>query len=172
MNDALSNQRLAPLYPLMISKVNAAANVLAGEAIFCRIAEGLRTYALSDADFALGRTVLTKPDGSHQGIVTEARGGFCWHNFGMAVDCYPFLHGTSGLLNWDPSSAQFQAMVTAMKAQGLAWGGDWHSIKDNPHFQLSEIPATPTDADRAAFAAGGIEAVWKLLDAQMDAIRA
>jgi hypothetical protein len=51
-------------------------------------------------------------------------------------------------------------MVSALEAQDLTWGGSWKSIPDAPHFQLSNVPVTPTDADRAAFAAGGLAAVW------------
>ena len=80
----------------------------------------------------------------------------------MAVDCYPFTHGDAGALDWNPQDAEFQEMVQQMKAQGLVWGGDWHSIKDYPHFQLANIPASPGPADRAAFARGGVQAVWKL----------
>lgn len=32
--------------------------------------------------------------------------------------------------------ASFKKIVTAMKAQGFKWGGDFKSFKDNPHFEL------------------------------------
>jgi peptidoglycan L-alanyl-D-glutamate endopeptidase CwlK len=148
MTDPVSNIRLALVHPDLARRVNLAADVLQGQGRYFRVAQGLRTYAEQDALF---RQV------PH---VTKACGGWSNHNFGMAVDCYPFLNGSSGDLNWAPHSAEFQAMVTALKDQGLVWGGDWHSIVDPPHFQLAGVPVTPTDADRAAFAAGGLDAVW------------
>lgn len=148
MIDSISNTRLALVHPDLARLVNAAADVLAGQGIGFRVAQGLRTYAEQDALFAQ----IPK--------VTNARGGWSNHNFGQAVDCYPFLAGSSGALDWNSCSPRFQKMVAALKDQGLAWGGDWHSIVDPPHFQLANVPVTPTDADRAAFAAGGLAAVW------------
>jgi hypothetical protein len=148
MIDTVSNQRLALVHPDLARRVNAAAEQLAGQGIYFRVAQALRTYAEQDALFAQ----IPK--------VTNARGGWSNHNFGCAVDCYPFLAGSSGDLNWASHSAQFQAMVAALKAQGLVWGGDWYSIVDPPHFQLAGVPVTPTEADRAAFQRGGLAAVW------------
>jgi peptidoglycan L-alanyl-D-glutamate endopeptidase CwlK len=153
VNDAISNQRLAACHPALIAKVNAAANLLAMEGQYFRVAQALRTYAQQQALYEQGRE-------TPGAIVTNAQAGYSNHNFGCAVDCYPFLSGTTGELSWDAESAQFQQMVRALKSQGLVWGGDWKSIKDPPHFQLAEVPVTPTDADRAAFASGGLEAVW------------
>lgn len=155
MNDAISNQRLALLHPKLVVAVNTAANLLAAQGTYFRVAQGLRTYAEQDALYAQGRTIP-----GH--IVTNAKGGYSNHNFGCAVDVYPFLSGATGELNWNAKSPQFASMVTALKAQGLAWGGDWKSIPDYPHFQLENVPVTPTDADRAEFAKGGLEAVWAM----------
>ena len=147
MNDAISNQRLAPCNPTLISRVNAAANLLAMEGIYFRVDDALRTYAEQDAEFAKGPAF------------TRARGGYSSHNFGMAVDCVPFLSGTMGALDWNPKDAKFVAMVAAMKKSGLQWGGDWKTMPgDFDHFYIG--PATPSDADRAAFATGGLPAVW------------
>ncbi len=151
--DPVSEQRLALVHPDLARRVHAAMDVLAQHSTFFRVAQGLRTFAEQDALYAQGRTAP-----GH--VVTNARGGWSNHNFGCAVDCYPFLQGRSGDVNFNPSSAQFQAMVAALKAQGLAWGGDWHDPFDPPHFQLAHVPVTPTDADRAAFVRGGLKAVW------------
>lgn len=159
--EPLSEQRLAPLPSEFANAVRAAHDALvAATGNGFRVAEGARSAAQSDADYALGRTILTKPDGSPQGIVTDAPGGHSWHNFNLAVDCYPFTHGDAGALDWNPKDAEFQAMVRALQAQGLVWGGCWHSMPDAPHFQSPKVPVSPTDADRAAFATGGIAAVW------------
>ncbi len=151
--DPVSEQRLALVHPDLARRVHAALDALAQHGTFFRVAQGLRTFAEQDALYAQGRTAA-----GH--VVTNARGGWSNHNFGCAVDCYPFLQGRSGDVNFNPSSVQFQAMVVALKAQGLAWGGDWHDPVDPPHFQLAHVPVTPTDADRAAFVRGGLKAVW------------
>jgi peptidoglycan L-alanyl-D-glutamate endopeptidase CwlK len=155
MNDAISNVRLALVNPVLSAKVNLAANLLASQGTYFRVAQGLRTFDEQDALYAQGRTLP-----GH--IVTNAMGGYSNHNFGCAVDCYPFLSGTSGDLNWDAKSPQFQAMVDALVAQDLVWGGSWTHMPDAPHFQLANVPVTPTDADRKAFESGGLSSVWAL----------
>lgn len=156
--EPVSEQRLALVAPELARKVQAAAVALAMQGIYFRVAQGLRTYAEQNALYAQGRTTS-----GH--IVTNARGGYSNHNFGCAVDCYPFLSGQSGDLNWNPRSVQFLTMVAALKAQELVWGGEWVSLPDAPHFQLTNVPVTPTNADRAAFASGGLRAVWAQYDA-------
>lgn len=157
--ETASELKLAQVAPALARKVRAASDALAPQGVYFRVASGLRNYADQDALYAKGRTTPGPQ-------VTKARGGYSNHNFGCAVDCYPFVHGATGPLDFNDANApEFLAMVAALKAQGLAWGGDWHSIVDKPHFQLSTVPVTPTDADRAALARGGLTAVWALYNA-------
>ena len=158
MNDTISNQRLSVCHPAIITRVNTAANVLAMEGIYFRVIEGARSYAESNADFQLGRTILTKPDGTPQSKITNAPAGYSWHNFNMAVDCAPFISGTGGAIDWNAASPQFQKMVQALTNAGVPQRGGCKGDAD--HFELMEIPAVPTDADRKAFAVGGLKAVW------------
>ncbi len=155
--EAISEHRLTLVHPVLAAKVRAAHDALiaAGHS-GCRVASGLRTYREQAAIYDQGRT---EPGPR----VTNALPGYSNHNFGCAVDCYPFVAGDAGALDIDDANApEFVAMVAALKAQGLAWGGDWHSICDKPHFQLANVPVTPTDADREAYHAGGLAAVWSL----------
>ena len=163
MMEAVSEKRLAEVNPDLATRVRAAHDALvAATGNGFRVAQGLRTYAEQDALYDLGRTTTTKPDGTPQPIVTNAPGGCSNHNFGCAVDCYPFTVGDAGGLDWNASDAEFKLMVSALEGQGLAWGGDWHSIKDYPHFQLASVPVSPTEVDRQTFASGGLAAVWAL----------
>jgi peptidoglycan L-alanyl-D-glutamate endopeptidase CwlK len=153
--DAPSEEKLAQVHPVLATKVRAANDALiASTGNGLRVAQGLRTYAEQEALYEQGRS----EPGS---IVTNAPGGYSNHNFGMAVDCYPFTAGDAGALDWNGSDPEFLAMVAALKAQGLVWGGDWKSITDKPHFQLAGVPVSPTPADRKAFAAGGLSNVWE-----------
>lgn len=98
---------------------------------FCGIrlymAETLRSYARSDHLYAQGRTI-----GGH--IVTRARAGQSYHNFGLAVDVYPVIRGK---ITWDfnPRSVLWRRVVALAKLHGLSWGGDWRGFKDYPHFE-------------------------------------
>jgi hypothetical protein len=58
-------------------------------------------------------------------------------------------------------------MVDALKAQGLAWGGDWIHFKDDDHFQLSNIPANPSSAMISDYGSGdetALQAIWTNAD--------
>lgn len=160
--EPLSEQRLMLCNPELVRRVHLAAEQLAEAGTYFRVASGLRTYDQQNALYLQGR------DGKPGHIVTNARGGYSNHNFGCAVDCYPFLTGQAGDLNWDPTTPQFLAMVKALKAQGLAWGGDWISLHDFPHFQLANVPVTPTAADRTAYARGGNMEVWAMYETKSD----
>jgi peptidoglycan L-alanyl-D-glutamate endopeptidase CwlK len=92
--------------------------------ITIKLISGLRTYEEQNALFAKGRTAPGP-------IVTNARGGFSNHNFGIAFDVGVF-RGTA----YVPESPQYKAVGAIGTDLGLEWGGNWTSIKDEPHFQL------------------------------------
>jgi len=86
-----------------------------------RITQALRTFAEQDALYAKGRTV----PGS---IVTKAKGGDSYHNYGLAFDVAIVENGGVSY-NITPEIAAIGARY------GLEWGGNWTSFKDKPHFQ-------------------------------------
>ncbi|MEK4474367.1 M15 family metallopeptidase [Paenibacillus sp. FSL R7-0048] len=100
------------------------------------ITQGLRTIAEQDALYAQGRT---KP-GS---IVTNAKGGTSYHNYGLAID-FGLLLPDGKQVSWDlkrdgdgDKVADWMEVVQEAKALGFEWGGDFVSIKDAPHFQIT-----------------------------------
>lgn len=89
-----------------------------------RIISATRTYTEQDALFAQGRS-------THGSVVTNARGGFSNHNFAIAWDLGIFdSHG-----NYLDDGPQYRQAGKIGRDMGLEWGGDWHSIVDEPHFQ-------------------------------------
>ncbi len=62
-------------------------------------------------------------------IVTNAKGGESWHNYGLAAD-YAFV--VNGKVTWDGPWARFGRLA---RANGLEWGGDWRKFCDRPHVQ-------------------------------------
>lgn len=89
-----------------------------------KVISGLRTYAEQDALYAQGRSNKGK-------IVTNAKGGYSNHNFGIAFDVAVF-EGTTYL----PESVKYKAVGVLGNDLGLEWGGNWRTIIDQPHFQL------------------------------------
>ena len=146
--DAISEQRLSQVHPLLKQKVEAMQATLAFP---IRVVQGLRTFEEQNALFAQ----VPK--------VTNAPGGYSMHNFGLAVDCVPSLAGFNETYqpDWDGKDAHYEAMVDAGMAQGLVSGAKWHSIVDYPHMQLGGLPVTPTDAMRGDLLSGGLPLVWE-----------
>lgn len=130
-----SSVRLIGLHPVVL----AAATVLI-ERCYVRgvpilITQGLRTIAEQDALYAQGRT---KP-GS---IVTNAKGGYSYHNFGLAVD-FALLLPNGSSVSWDMNRdyngnniKDWIEVVEEAEKLGFEWGGDWITFKDYPHFQM------------------------------------
>jgi len=100
------------------------------------LVEGLRSFERSEKLYAQGRTAPGQ-------IVTKAKAGQSYHNFGLAVDCV--LMDSKGQPTWgfEPEGAVWKRVVTLAKARNLQWGGDWKSFKDIPHFQPAEVPPLP-----------------------------
>jgi peptidoglycan L-alanyl-D-glutamate endopeptidase CwlK len=138
---------LAKVNPELANRVRAAAEVLAANGTFLLVVSGLRTAAEQDALYAQGRTAP-----GH--IVSNARAGQSMHNYGLAVDAVPYLQGETGVLNWSPNTPQFRAMVAALEARDLVWGGSWKSFPDDDHFQMPGIPASPTPRMQADYGTG------------------
>ncbi len=86
------------------------------------ITSGLRTYEEQDKLYAQGRT-------TPGAIVTNAKGGQSFHNFGVAFDCVPLIDGKP---NWN---SPYTLTSKIGKECGLEWGGDWATFPDKPHFQ-------------------------------------
>jgi peptidoglycan L-alanyl-D-glutamate endopeptidase CwlK len=122
--DDRSEKIIATLQPEVQPYARALVLRAADIGITIKVISGLRTYDEQNALYAKGRT---KP-GS---VVTNARGGYSNHNFGIAFDIGVF-RGTA----YVPESPQYKAIGAIGTELGLEWGGNWKTIKDEPHFQL------------------------------------
>lgn len=110
-----------------------------GRAI-CRFSHTLRTFAEQNALYAQGR-----PGGPKGGIVTNAKGGDSYHNYGLAIDIVLLKdtdgNGTYETASWETNvdfdkdgKADWMEIVEIFKRHGWEWGGTW-KFKDLPHFQ-------------------------------------
>lgn len=138
--DAASDTRIQSLHPAIRMQATdfiKEANANSGGTLI-RVAQGFRTYAEQDALYAKGRTTAG-------GKVTNAKGGFSNHNFGLAFDIVGITNGKLDYnLNWE-------SLSTLGKSNGFEWGGDWKTFKDKPHFEnmfgnsLKDLRALPKD---------------------------
>ncbi|CAG0933335.1 Peptidoglycan L-alanyl-D-glutamate endopeptidase CwlK [Thermoflexales bacterium] len=136
---------VAALHPSLQAKAQALIENAHKKGLNIFVFQGLRTIAEQDALYAQGRT--TK--GS---IVTNAKGGESYHNYGVALDVV--FHGAEP---WGEKH-DWQALGAAGKEAGLEWGGDWAKFLDRPHFQLPGLKLSQLQAWNAE---GGMANVWK-----------
>lgn len=115
---------LPTVQPVFRKLLNEANRIAAAYRVTAKIISGTRTYAEQDRLFA------KRPK------VTNARGGYSNHNFGIAVDLGLFS-GDDYLDSSNPRLASeiYSRIAPVARSLGLEWGGDWKSFKDEPHFQ-------------------------------------
>lgn len=113
-------QKAARLY---LQAANAELTKLRS-GLVAHVISGLRTFAEQDALYAQGRT-------AHGSIVTNAKAGQSWHNYGIAFDIGLFNGAT-----YLGDSPLYKTLGPVGEALGLEWGGSWSSIVDMPHYQL------------------------------------
>lgn len=128
MVDERSEKNIATLLPEVHDYARSLVQRAAALGITIKVISGLRTYEEQNALYAKGRT--TAPIGKKH-IVSNARGGYSNHNFGLAFDIGVF-EGTK----YVTSGAQYDAVGAIGKELGLEWGGSWKSFVDKPHYQL------------------------------------
>lgn len=123
-----TNQRsekvIAGLHPFVQAYARALYFKAREHDLVVNIIGGLRTYAEQDALYAQGRT---RPGN----VVTNARGGFSNHNFGIAFDVGLFERN-----QYLGESPMYKAVGALGEELGLEWGGNWRTLVDQPHFQL------------------------------------
>jgi LAS superfamily LD-carboxypeptidase LdcB len=121
--DDRSEKNLARLDPTTAKLAREHLRRLAAEGLTFKVTSGLRTFAEQDALYAQGRTAPGK-------VVTKARAGQSWHNFGLAYDLTQFS-GKNPV--WDGGAYDRAGAIG--QELGLEWGGAWAKFKDRPHFQ-------------------------------------
>jgi len=104
------------------AKLTLFEKKLAANGIKVMLTCGYRSIEEQNRLYAVGRTKPGKK-------VTNARGGYSWHNWGLAAD-YVFI--INGKVTWDGPWATFGKIA---RECGLEWGGDFKSIVDRPHVQ-------------------------------------
>lgn len=126
MRDQISLARIKVLHPAareqfqkFIETVEDTLNIT------LRIVQGLRTFDEQQTIYDQGRT---KPGN----IVSNARPGSSFHNYGLAIDIAVL---DAGKINWDFDYKRIASFMP--KDQFWFWGGNFKSIKDNPHFEIS-----------------------------------
>lgn len=99
-----------------------AVPLMAKRGVTVKVISGTRSYDEQDALYAKGRTAPGPR-------VTNARGGYSNHNFGVAADIGLFK-GKDYL----EDSPLYSELGPIGESVGLEWGGRWKFV-DEPHYQ-------------------------------------
>ena len=65
-------------------------------------------------------------------IVTNARGGQSFHNYGLAIDVVEI---SGGQALW--TNPNWNLIGEIGESHGFEWGGRWTAFVDRPHFQMT-----------------------------------
>ena len=120
-------QALRDIYSDICSRLTGRAQ--------CRFVEVLRSEARQAELYAQGRSKPGK-------IVTNAKPGESYHNYGLSVDICLIIDGKEA--SWDTitdfdhdSIADWMEVVAVFKEHGWEWAGDWKTFREAPHFQCT-----------------------------------
>lgn len=126
MNDPLSIPRIKLCHPAVVQKFIDFTNACeTGLGITLRAVQTLRTFAEQQAIWDQGRTTPGP-------IVTKAKPGYSYHQYGMAVD-YGHLVVNGTVIDWHFD----YSLLLPYMPEGMTWGGNFTSIKDYPHFEIT-----------------------------------
>jgi peptidoglycan LD-endopeptidase CwlK len=122
------------LHPIVKERSNQLVQQAAKIGIVVLITDGFRSIEEQNTIYEQGRT-------AEGNIVTNAKGGESYHNYGLAIDFA--LETPAGDVIWDRQydrnengKSDWSEVVKIAKSLGFEWGGDWKDFKDYPHFQM------------------------------------
>lgn len=124
-----SIERLHLLHPICRDKAIEAYNEAiktTPDGVHPYIDQTYRTFEESNKLYAQGRTTPGQ-------IVSNAKGGQSWHNYGLALDFHLQINGKD---IWDEKNQNWMVVVNCFKQHGFTWGGNFPgTFKDYPHLE-------------------------------------
>lgn len=125
--------KLDGLHPTVREKAQALVAICGAAKISIVVTQGMRTIEQQDVLYAQGRTAPGP-------IVTNAKGGSSYHNYGLAFD---FAVKKDGRPSWNDKvdvdkdgEPDYREVGEIGEQLGLEWGGRWKR-PDLPHFQIT-----------------------------------
>ncbi|SLK17243.1 MULTISPECIES: M15 family metallopeptidase [unclassified Paenibacillus] len=122
------------LHPVVAESEKLLVRKAARRGIEIVITHDFRSIDEQDALYNQGRNIAGN-------IVTNAKGGESYHNYGLAIDFA--LQTPEGDVVWDMErddngngKPDWLEVVELAKELGFTWGGDWDNFPDYPHLQM------------------------------------
>lgn len=127
----INSRKIEDLTPATQGRARAFLQACEQAGIRVLITSTLRDNAYQAQLYAQGRTAPGK-------VVTKAKPGTSWHNYGVAFDAVPLRNGQPVWGTDAPADkALWQTMGQCGERAGLEWGGRWQFV-DMPHFQHTQ----------------------------------
>jgi peptidoglycan L-alanyl-D-glutamate endopeptidase CwlK len=120
----INSRALTDLRPRTQAKAEAFIRECEKAGLPVLIYSTLRDGEAQDAEYAKGRTAPGK-------VVTNAKGGDSYHQYGVAFDFAPLVDGKPA---WGDAE-RYRKCAVIGKGVGLEWGGDFKTLVDMPHMQ-------------------------------------
>lgn len=126
MMDKITLDRIKLLHPALreeAEKIYADICAAMPQGVVCRFTHTFRSFPEQNKLYAIGRSKPGK-------VVTNARGGFSFHNYGLAID---FVLLVNGQPSWAVDK-NWLAVIAIFESYGWESGYYW-KFKDAPHVQ-------------------------------------
>jgi peptidoglycan L-alanyl-D-glutamate endopeptidase CwlK len=132
-----SEKRLVGLHPTVSQAARALITKSFNAGVPIIITAGLRTMEEQAKLYLQGR------NGNPGPVVTNAKAGTSYHNYGLAID-YALLLPDGRTVVWDTirdadldGEKDWYEVAAIGKSLGFEWGGDWQGFVDMPHLQMT-----------------------------------
>lgn len=122
----VNSRNINDLHPKVVAMCSEFINRCKAQGIDVLITSTYRDAASQNELYAQGRTKPGKK-------VTNARGGQSFHNWRVAFDFVPILHGKA---QWS-DVATFTKCGEIAESVGLEWAGRWVKFKELAHCQYT-----------------------------------
>lgn len=149
------------LYPPFATILIEFEHALTNAGLHFHLYDALRTWEMQDELYSKGRTSLGA-------IVTNAKGGDSWHNYGLAADYILDGNVTKPGIQWSWNTRadmnadgrnDWMQMGSIALNHGMEWGGNWKHFPDLPHVQ-KRYGLLLADA-KELYRMGGMKRVWE-----------
>lgn len=126
----INSRKLEDLHPLVQAKARLMIERCRQSGIDLLITSTYRDFESQDALYAQGRSVPGRK-------VTNARAGQSFHNYLVAFDVVPLVHGKPMWETVGAAAHVWKQIGDIGKSCGLEWAGDWTTFREFPHFQYT-----------------------------------
>ena len=123
----ISSRKIEDLTPVVAMLAKSFIAECKKQGIDILITSTYRDFASQNALYAQGRSMPGN-------IVTNAKGGQSYHNFRVAFDFVPLIHGKPA---WN-NARTFTKCGNIAENLGLEWAGRWEGFKEMAHCQFTD----------------------------------